>query len=364
MGELRQRGTIWWIRYYRNGKRYEQSSGSTKKGDAERLLRLKEGAIAKGIPITPAVDRIRFDELVTDLLNDYRNNGKRSADNVEAMIETHLKPWFVGARMVNVTTADVRAYIAHRREQDAANSTINRELSALKRMFRLAVQAGKLLSAPHIPMLEERNTRTGFFEREQFESVRAHLPKDLYGLVTFAYHTGWRVDSEVSTLQWHQVDRKAGTVRLEPGTTKNREARTVYYAQITELQDTITAQWALHEAFKKKGTIVPWVFPRTIGRTKGQKTGSFRKAWLTACEAAGCPGRVPHDFRRTAIRNMVRAGVPERVAMTLSGHRTRSVFDRYNIVADSDLREAATRLQTFAESGQGQKRDNQARSGA
>jgi integrase len=110
-----------------------------------------------------------------------------------------------------------------------------RELSALKRMFTLAIQAGKLLQRPHIPMLVERNVRKGFFERAQFEAVRHRLPPTYQGLVTLAYYTGWRVNSELLTLEWHRVDRAASVIRLEPGTTKNDRGRTFKYAELDEL---------------------------------------------------------------------------------------------------------------------------------
>lgn len=303
----------------------------------------------KGIPVTPQVTRLTFDEAAADLLTEYRTNGRRSLDHLTRRIDLALRPFFHGSRMSGVTTTDIRTYIAKRQAAGAASATINRELAALKRMYSLALQAGNLLHRPYIPMLEENNTRRGFFEAERFRSVRNHLAPNLRPIVTFAYLTGWRVPSEVVTLQWAQVDRKARIVRLEPGTTKNREARVLPYGEIRDLRDLMDRQWRAHQALARHGILSPYVFVRVV-RNRKEKTvrvrpiRSFRRAWDSACKAAGCPGRIPHDFRRTAVRNLVRAGVPERVAMQITGHKTRSVFERYNIVSEGDLEEAARKL--------------------
>jgi integrase len=340
MGQLRQRGRIWWIRYYKDGKRFEQSAETTKRHDAERLLKLKEGDVAKGLPVLPRLDRMRFDEAAADLLTEYEANRRKSIGGVRLRISKGLMPFFGGRRMAHITTADVNAYVAERQKAGAANATINRELAALKRMFTLARRAGKLLAAPYIAMLEEDNARQGFFEREQFEAVRRHLPAAVRPVITFAYLTGWRIPSEVLTLQWHQVDFVAAVVRLNVGTTKNGDGRTFPFGSLPELRELLEAQQAATKAAEKAtGRIVPWVFHR-----KGSQVRFFRRSWITACERAGCPGRIPHDLRRTAVRNLVRHGVPERVAMMLSGHKTRSVFERYNVVSERDLNESVQKL--------------------
>jgi integrase len=298
------------------------------------------------------------------MLNDYRANERKSLSGLERRLTKHLKPFFKGRRLSSITTADVRAYITKRKAdviatgkgdsektRPVSNAEINRKLTALKRMFSLAIESAKLLHRPHIPMLKEDNVRTGFFEAEQFGSVRKHLPDYLQPLVSFMYITGWR-RNEVTSLEWRQVDFTAGTVTLDPGTTKNNEGRV--FPMTAALRELLKAQQAKHDELKKAGTIEPWVFFRSIG-TRGSRTqrranqkpraiGSFRKTWIAACRAAGCPGRIPHDFRRTAVRNLVRAGIPERVAMTMTGHKTRSVFEGYNIVSPGDLLDAAKKL--------------------
>lgn len=223
---------------------------------------------------------------------------------------------------------------------------MNRELAALKAMLMLGARCTppKVNKVPFIPMLKENNTRKGFFEHPQFEAVRDRLPDYLKGYVTFAYKTGWRKE-EISDLKWSQVDRENWIVYLNPGETKNEEARTVYLDE--ELKGIFQDQW---EARKKAQLLIPYVFPNREG--KGKIT-DIRKAWKHACKDAGIGKKLFHDFRRTAVRNMVRAGIPERVAMMVSGHKTRSVFDRYNIVDDADLKLAAQKQEAYLQAQMG-----------
>jgi integrase len=200
---------------------------------------------------------------------------------------------------------------------------------------------------PHIALLQENNARQGFFEPEQYASVLRHLPDDLRPVVTFAYITGWRVKSEVLTREWRHVDFAAGEVRLEPGTTKNKEGRTFPFT--SALRALLEAQHAERQRLAKQGTVIPWVFWRMVadergGEKKPRPIKTFSKAFARACRRAGCPGRILHDLRRTAVRNLERAGVPRSVAMKLTGHKTESVYRRYAIADDRDLRVAVERL--------------------
>jgi integrase len=329
----------WWIKYFQNGRAVRES-----------ILRTREGDVERGIPINPKMGRITFDEAATDLLNDYTVNGKKSHDHVKRRIELALGPAFRGKRLIGITTDVVRRYIADRQAAGAANATINRELAALKRMFTLAVQAGKLHAKPHIPMLRENNTRRGFFEREQFEAVRDRLAAPLRPVAEFAYITGWRMKSEILPLEWRQVDWTGRVVRLDPGTTKNRDGRSFPFT--AALDTLLRAQRAEHQRLKREGRVVRWVFFRMKGPKKGEKkpapVKNFRRAWLSACKAAGVPGRLVHDFRRTAVRNLERAGVPRSAAMSMVGHKTESIYRRYAIVDAGVLRDAATKIDNAA----------------
>jgi hypothetical protein len=200
----------YWIKYRSAGTWQYESSQSHRREDAVRLLRLREGDTAKGVPVTSQVGRVRFEEARDDLINYHKAHG-RDTTKLEGRIKLWLTPFFGRRKMTDIAVPLVRQYIVKRQEDGAANATINRELAWLKQMFSLAVDAGKLMTRPKISLLEENNVRQGFFEPEQCASMLKHLPEDLRPVVEFAYITGWRMKSEVLPLEWRQVDFKAAS---------------------------------------------------------------------------------------------------------------------------------------------------------
>jgi integrase len=296
--------------------------------------------------------------LAGEFLDDYIINQKKSLIRAQRSIN-HLKRTFEHFIIPAITTPKIKEYIKNRLNEAAANATINRELAALKRMLNLGAQQTppKVDRVPHIPMLEENNTRKGFFEQGQYLALRDTLPDYLRPYVIFAYKVGWR-ESEISNLTWNKVNLDQGYVRLETGETKNKEARTAFLDN--ELMEIFHNQ---KNNQRRSGKLSEYVFPNEDGISRIK---DFRGAWNKACRDAGLgygyrnskkyvakwekklpAGPMLHDFRRTAVRNLVRAGISEAVAMKISGHKTRSVFDRYNIVSESDLRDAARAAEKF-----------------
>lgn len=342
MGQLYQRGRIWWVKYYVNGRPIRESTGTGKEKKAKRFLKEREGRVATGQPILPRADRIWYDEAARDLREHYQTTGDRNPEEAEFRLK-HLDAFFSGRRLAAIGPADVTKYVLKRQGEAASNGTINRDLGILSRMLRVAYENGKLLRLPVIRKLKESGPRQGFFERERYEAVRRHFRPDLQVAIAIAFTFGWRMQSEILTIERRQLDLEVGTLRLEPGTTKNDEGRLIYLTP--ELKSLLAAQVERVKALERRlGRIIPYLFPHLKGRRAGERIRDFRRTWAMACKRAGCPGMLRHDFRRTAARNLIRAGIPERVAMTITGHKTRSVFDRYHIIAEGDLREAAQRL--------------------
>ncbi len=361
-GQIIQRGErTWLVRVYvgrdqQTGKRrYEGHTVHGVKKDAQTYLNGKMRE--RDLGMYASVQHTRMDTLLDGLLADYKINGK-CYEWAESKVRVNLRPYFGGMKAAAIGTDQIRKYIAHRQQPEtriygdgekkrkreygpATNATINRELALLRRAFNLGRMATppKVGVVPFIPMLAENNVRKGFFEYEAFLALRLALPEEIRPVITFAYYTGCR-KGEILGLRWAQVDLAERVVRLEPGETKNGEARTI--PLVADLYEVLKLQKETREHYFPKS---PWVFSRA-----GEPILEFKNAWESACKAAGLvdesgePAKLFHDLRRTGVRNLVRAGVPERVAMMISGHKTRSVFDRYNIVSESDLKDAARRL--------------------
>lgn len=330
MGCIYRRGKTYWIKYYRHGKQFAESTHTDKLEIAKRMLKTREGEIAEGRIPGICFDRISFEDLLKDYVADYKINGKKTVKKAERCVKFLLEV-FKGMMAPEITTDAIKKYVEKRLSGGVNNATVNRELAAVKRAFNLAVRCTppKVSHVPYIPMLKENNVRKGFIEQKDYLALRKALPDYLKPVLSFGYFTGWR-KAEILNLKWSHVNLRDGIVRLEAGETKNGEGRTLYMEP-----ELLIMMQQLH---KNRRMDSFFVFNRN-----GEKIGDFHKVWETACIAAEKPGLLFHDLRRSAIRNMVRAGIPERVAMMISGHRTRSVFDRYNIVSQDDLKEAAVK---------------------
>jgi integrase len=192
-------------------------------------------------------------------------------------------------------------------------------------------------------MLRENNIRTGFFERERYEAIRTHLSEPAQVVTDTSYITGWRIPTELLTRRWAHIDFDAGWLRLDPGETNNDDGR--QFPLTPDLRAILEAQrHRTSEIERETGTIIPWVFHRN-----GQPIKSLYKGWRAACKAAGFPTALMHDFRRTAVRNLERAGVPRSAAMKMTGHKTEAVYRRYAIVDEAMLVDSGQKLQALHE---------------
>ena len=353
-GALRTTST--WTIEYQLGRRMVREGGWRSGVEAEKALRERLTARDAGRPTGPAVERTTFEDLEKLIRNDYTLNGRRIKKLDQTL--SHLRETFAGNAAITIVEQRIADYAARRVEAKAKNATVNRELSTLRRMLRLGWKFGIVGRRPDVTLLREDPARSGFFEPHQLAALLAHLPEDLRPFVEALHITGWRVD-EMRTRQWRHVDLDAGWLRLEPGQTKNRDGR--MFPLTPQLRAILEAQRArTDELMRTKGIEVPWVFWRRKGpgvHEDGWPVRFFRRAWVEACDKAGfarrvtagevvkkVPLRLVHDFRRTAVRNLERAGVPRSAAMRMVGHKTESIYRRYAIVDEGMLKEAAEKL--------------------
>lgn len=346
------RSRFWYVRYRVNGREHVESSGSTDRRKAEKLLARRQAELGLGVFVAPDTRRTTFEDLCAGVREEYARERRKSA----ATLEGHLKRLgltFGGMRVVAITLQRLDAYIQARRQDGVSDATIGHELSTLRHAMRLAQGAGKLGAVPKFPKLGAANVRRGFFEPADFAALLAELPEPLRAPAEFAALTGWR-KGEVLGLTWDLVDWDAGVVRLEVGTTKNDAGRTFPFGVLPRLQALLEEQRTKTRAVERRtGTICRWVFHRTGAEIKDMFESWNRAVVRASTNAQGLVirprlvGAIFHDLRRTAVRNLIRAGVPEHTAMKLSGHKTRDVFDRYDIVSEKDLAEAVTKLSAY-----------------
>ena len=340
-GRIFQRGTIWWVQYFYNEKDRRESTRSTKREIAEKLLTKRMAAKDAGTLQESSIKPMRFADLRAKIEGEYQLNQRPSLDRLQVAFKA-LGAMFEGWKANAITKDRLVEYANARLADGKAHATVRYELACLRRAFRLAE-----VPSPYFPSIEVNNTRTGFFEWPDLCAVLAHLPAYLHAPLTVGYFTGWRVKSELLPLQWSHVDWKAGTITLDAGSTKNKQSRTFPFLQFPELMTVLRVQReAVEQIGKARSLIVPWVFFR-VTKTTVLPIKSYKTAWARATRAAGFPNRLVHDFRRTGVRSLRLAGVPENVAMQLTGHKTRSVFDRYDIVDGRDRGLAVGKLAAF-----------------
>ncbi len=329
--------TIWhtavWIPY--EHREWRQSTSTDNERKARAILRERLVSVQNRLHIPSS--RFAYENLRELIGLDYQaNRRKLKALKIRLL---HLDPFFKGWRAMDIGTEAATRYTVQRQDEGASNASINRELSVLGRMFTLAVQQGKVAIRPYFPKLKEADARSGFFEAEDFRCVLRELPTYLQPVMLTAYITGWRVPSELLTRKWRKhIDVENGWLRLEPGETKSGQGR--MFPLIPALREIVAHQVRLSITFEREtGKEVPWLF-----HNQGHRIVNYYPAWHRACEAVGVAGRIPHDFRRTAYRNLIRAGVPKQIAMMLVGHETESMAKRYSILDEGLVTEFAGRL--------------------
>lgn len=327
-GSIYKRGSTFWVKLYVDGQPVYHSSKSTKKADAVSLLEKLISQRHRGEISGRRTDRILINELLDDVL---KSDVEESTRYVwELVVRKSLRPFFGKIKAARLTTDKMKQYRAKRLAEGCTDATANRELSILRTAFHNGrkVTPPKVIMVPYFPMTRETTIRTGFLNDEQYVRLRDALPQELKALFVCSFMTGIR-RSELLNIQWWQVDFEQELILLND--TKNGQPRTVPIVP-GDMRDLL---WESFQQAKALWPNSPWVFSRSGKQIKG-----FTKGWRDACAAAGVPGLLLHDLRRTAVRNMRNAGVPQVIRMKISGHKTDSMERRYNITDLEDIANA------------------------
>jgi integrase len=339
LGSIYLRGRTWHIEYWNGGQQFRETSKSQREKDAVKLLKKRHGELARDEFVGPQNDKILMKALLDGVTQDYKLAGNRSQDTLAFRLAP-LSGALGHLRAVNVTEPLIERYKARRLEEGLARATVNRELAALRRAFRLAVEQKRMSPSrvPTIRLFPEHNARAGFVDYDDFTALVKHLPGPVDDVAWFAYRSGWR-RGEILSLVWADVNEDAGVVRLRAELSKSKEPRELPLTPA--IKQILERRWQARLVSTKQGPrVCDMIFHRD-----GKPVQDFRAAWDHACEQIGQPTLLFHDLRRSAVRNMVNAGVPERVAMRITGHKTRAVFDRYHIVSNRDVRDALERTE-------------------
>ena len=335
-GRTFRRRKIWWIAYYRDGQEIRESSGSEDRKSAVKLLRQRVGQVSTARLSTsahfglmaPDVTMLQLFDLVEE---NYRLNRRTSSANDNCL--RRLRRQFARYKVQECTGLAIYAYMRAMQRQGRKPATINREIAVLRFALRLGHQHDLVARVPIIKLLQELNVCNEFFTREELNALVPHLPDHLRDLVVFAFLTGWR-KGEITGLRWANVNRSGGVIRLEQEQNKARDVR------VLTLQGEVAAIIERRWRSRKVGNVLA----EHVFHNEGRRQNDFRSAWHTACRLSGLGHRKFHSLRRSAARNMSLQGVPEKVIMSIMGHKTRVMFDRYNIVTEADQRAYTRRL--------------------
>jgi len=325
------RGSIWWIKYSVPGERHPryESSRSTSKSNAVRLLNQRRSEIDNR-QISSASSTVS--DLLDLYLADQKKQRRHSFKQAEGYVRLHLRPAFGKLKGAAITTTVINRFVEQKQSADYANASINRWLEALRRAYSLGATSLPPLvhAAPKIEKLVEDNVREGFLEHDQYVTFRNELPDHQRLILVIGYHLGMR-RGEILNLRWDQVDWQENLIRLERKQTKAKQARVApLYGELRSWLDMAASQREESCPF-----VVSW---------RGEGISEVKTAWNKARVRAKVPTLLVHDLRRTAVRNMIRAGIPEKQAMRISGHKSRSMFDRYDITDERDIQIAGQKL--------------------